>query len=180
MISFILLTLSTSYIFYKIDAHNIIFNHIRKKHKSWKKINKLASSNHDSTFDIYRISFEMLYQALKQSFVQYLNDSVKKLDKNTYEVTYVLNGQLYKMLVTPTKGPTPVFQIRNEKEEDMMDIVLPYYGPAYDLHSSCIITPSFFNCSRLVIEMSDGTEKIFNENECINYSQILKNGTPVN
>ena len=166
MIIFLFLTLSTSYLFYKIDAHNTIYNVIHRKYKAWKKINRLVSSHRESYTDIYAISFQMILQAMKQSCIQYLNDSVKKLDKNTYEVSYVIKGNLYKMLVIPKKGPAPILQIRNESNTDITEYILPYYGPCYDWHSVGVI-PQFFKCKEMIFEMSNGDEKKFNELEYI-------------
>lgn len=100
----------------------------------------------------------MLFKALYISFIQYLNNSVKKLDKNIYEVTYVINGRLYKLIIIPTRGPAPILQISDERGEDMTDKILPYMGPQYNWHGNKYLTPGFFNCRELNFELADGTE----------------------
>ena len=109
----------------------------------------------------------MIFQALYLSLIQYLNNSVKKLDKNTFLVEYIIKGKVYKMIVIPTKGPSSIIQIRNQDEKDITDHILPYFGPNYDWHRINII-PQFFTCERMTFELDDGAQKIFNELEYIN------------
>lgn len=156
------LTLCTSYFIYKTDTHNIIYNAVKRKYKKWKKINSLVSSRHEKLSDIYYISIKMILQAIYLSFIQYLNNSVRKLDKNIYEVSYIIGGKTYKMVSIPKKGPCPIMQIRDENNDDLTEYILPYYGPNYDWHSVSFI-PQFFQCKKLIFEMDDGNQKIFNE-----------------
>ena len=170
MLSFIFITASTfftTYLFYKIDAHKIICENIERKYRKWKKINNLVSAHHKDLVSIYGISMKMILQALYLAFIQYLNNSVKKIDKNTYLVEYIVGGKVYKMLVLPKKGPSPIIQIRNEDDKDITDDILPYCGPNYDWHHVGII-PQFFNCEKMTFELDDGTQKIFNELDYIN------------
>lgn len=156
------LTLGTSYFIYKTDTHNIIYNAVERKYKKWKKINSLVASRHENLSDIYYISIKMILQAIYLSFVQYLNNSVRKLDKNTYEVSYIIGAKSYKMIAIPKKGPCPIIQIRDENDDDLTDYILPYYGPNYDWHSIKFI-PQFFKCKKLIFEMDDGNQKVFNQ-----------------
>jgi len=38
--------------------------------------------------------------------IQYLTSNVNKIDKNIYEITYVINGKMYKMRVKTKRGPS--------------------------------------------------------------------------
>ena len=167
MLFLFLLVLPTTYIMYKIQAQNIIYNSIIYKYKKWKKLKNLVSSHHKDLVDIYLISFKMILQALYISLLQYFNDSVKKLDKNTYQIEYIINGKLYKMICIPKKGPCPILQIRDENENDITEEILPYYGPNYDWYSISFI-PQFFKCKKLIFELDNGEQKIFDEIEYIN------------
>ena len=170
MISFILITCSTfftTFLFYKIDAHKIIYDNVERKYKKWQKINNLVSTQHKDLVSIYGISIKMIFQALYLALIQYLNNSVKKLDKNTYLVEYIIKGKVYKMIVIPTRGPSPIIQIRDHTEKDITDYILPYFGPNYDWHRVGII-PQFFACEKMTFELDDGTQKIFNELDYIN------------
>ena len=167
MLFLFLLVLPTTYIMYKIQAQNIIYNSITRKYKKWRKLKNLVSSQHKDLVDIYSISFKMILQALYISLLQYFNDSVKKLDKNTYQIEYVVSGKLYKMICIPKKGPCPILQIRDENENDITEEILPYYGPNYDWYSISFI-PQFFKCKKLIFELDNGEQKIFDELEYIN------------
>jgi hypothetical protein len=78
-----------------------------------------------------------------------------------------IKGKVYKMVVLPTRGPSPIIQIRNQDEKDITDDILPYFGPNYDWHRVSII-PQFFMCEKMTFELEDGTQKIFNELDYIN------------
>jgi len=164
MIGYIITIAITSAFLYKMDIHNTC----DRKYKKWKKITSLVSTTHKSQISIYYVSIQMIFKALYLSFIQYLNNSVKRIDKNTYEVEYVINEKLYKMIVIPKKGPISFIEIRDENDIDMTEFILPYYGPNYDWHSIGII-PQFFKCKKLTFEMDDGTQKIFDE---LDYIQI--------
>ena len=165
MLSFIFITASTfltTYLFYKIDAHNILYNIVDRKYKKWKKINNLVSSHHGNLLSIYGISVKMIIQAFYIALIQYLNNYVTKLDKNTYLVEYIIGGKIYKMIVLPKRGPNTIIQIRDHNEKDITDEILPYFGPNYDWHRVNLI-PQFFKCEKMTFELDDGTQKIFNE-----------------
>jgi hypothetical protein len=95
-----------------------------------------------------------------------LNNSVKKLDKHTYEVEYVVGGKIYRMIVIPKRGPPHIIQATDQDGRDITDNLLPYYGPNYDWHSIHFI-PQFFNCDRITFILSDGSEKTFEEHNYI-------------
>ena len=162
MIGYIITIAITSIFLYKMDIHNKVYNTCDRKYKKWKKITSLVSTTQQSKLSIYSVSIQMILKALYLSFIQYLNNSVKRIDKNTYEVEYVINGKIYKMIVIPKKGPMSFIEIRDENDIDMTEFILPYYGPNYDWHSIGFI-PQFFKCKKLTFEMDDGSQKIFDE-----------------
>jgi hypothetical protein len=94
-----------------------------------------------------------------------MNSSVRPAKGGkAYELTYVINGRLYKMIVTPIRGPTPFMKISNDSEEDVTDIVLPYMGPRYDWHYR-EFTPSFFGYKSITFELSNGKKRTYEESE---------------
>ena len=170
MITIILITcitLLTSIFLYRIDSYNIIYTVCDKKYKKWNKVTALVSSNHTSKVSVYLISIKMILQAIYLSFIQYLNNSVRKLDKNTYEVEYIIGGKIYKMIVIPKKGPNNILYILDENNNDLTDFILPYYGPNYDWHF-IKLSPQFFRYKKIIFYLADGTEKVFRELEYIN------------
>ena len=162
LISTFIITTSISIFMYNIDLYNIIYNSINTKYIKWKKINALVASQHNSIINIYRISIKMILQVLYISLLQYLNNTVVKLDKNTFQITYVIKGKIYKMILIPNRYPTKILDIRDEYDNDLTEDILSYYGPNYDWHNISFI-PQFFNCKQLIFQLDDGTEKIFNE-----------------
>ena len=169
MITYFLMTISTVFfgtLFYKIDAYNILKEYIIIKKNKLKNLYDLVSTRHTSKFMIVFISSEMLFQSFYQSLVQYLDDSVKKIGKNKYELKYVINGKLYKKIIIPERGPLPIICITNENDEDVTEHILPYIGPNNNFHNEKF-SPNFFHYNKLIFEMSDGNIKIFNDFEII-------------
>ena len=108
----------------------------------------------------------MLFQSFYQSLVQYLDNSVKKIGKNKYELKYIINGKLYKKIIIPERGPLPIICITNETDDDITEQILPYIGPNNDFHNEKF-TPNFFGQKTLIFEMSEGNIKIFNDCQTI-------------
>lgn len=142
----------------KIDGINIF----KKNYGRWKNLNGLVSTRNNNSLSVTWISVQMILQACYINFLQHMNSTVIKIGPNTYEVTYVINGRMYKSVVKPQRGPPPVLQISNEKQEDVTDKVLPYMGPTYNWHGN-IFTPKFFDYKTLTFELSDGTEHTYDE-----------------
>jgi Iap family predicted aminopeptidase len=169
MISYFITTISTIFfgiLFYKIDGYNIVKEYISVKKNKLKNLYNLVSTRHTSKFIIVLISTEMLFQSFYQSLVQYLDNSVKKIGKNKYELKYVINGKLYKKIIIPERGPLPVVSITNENNDDVTEYILPYIGPNNNFHNENF-NPNFFDYKILKFEMSNGTIKIFNDFEII-------------
>ena len=173
MISYFITTISTIFfgtffgtLFYKIDGYNILKEYISIKKNKLKNLYNLVSTRHSSKFIIVFISIEMLLQAFYQSLVQYLDNSVKKIGKNKYELKYVINGKLYKKIIIPERGPLPIICITNENNVDVTEYILPYIGPNNNFHNENF-NPNFFDYKILKFEMSNGTIKIFNDFEII-------------
>jgi hypothetical protein len=96
--------------------------------------------------------------------VQYLNNSVKQIDKNLFEVQYIVKGKLYKMIIKPHKGPCPVLQIVNENLDDVTDLILPYFGPSYNWRHAQEIDLTYFKAKSLTFEFSDGSNSTVKSN----------------
>jgi hypothetical protein len=112
------------------------------------------------------VTVMVLLEAIYITLIQKLNKSVKKIDRTTFELTYVINGKLYRMRVRPKRGPSPVMQISNEEQIDVTDQVLPYMGPSYDWHKNTF-SPNCFGHQTLVFEFSDGSETTFEEKSTV-------------
>lgn len=154
----------TIFFLFYIDGHKIVSNVIVNKYRRWRSLNNLVATRNSGCILISWISFTMICQAFYISLIQYLNNSVKKINRNSYEISYVINGKMYKMIVTPLRGPAPILQISNENQVDLTDEILPYLGPNYNWHHRQFY-PHFFNSKTLIFELSDGTERTFSEED---------------
>ena len=109
-------------------------NTVTTSFRKFQRLNSLVATQHTGLLTITWFSFMLICKALYISFLQYMNNSVKKINSKTYEITYVVNGRLHKMLVTPAFGPDPILQVSNEHEHDITDSIVPYLGPCRDWH----------------------------------------------
>lgn len=152
---------------YTINTHLIIKENIGGKYNKWRKLNSLVSTRESVRYKIFIKSMQILLHTLYISFIQYMNTSIRKLDGKTFELTYVIEGKIYKLIIVPKRGPAPVLQVIDETNDDVTDYILPYMGPKYNWHNN-EVKPSFFNYQSLSFQLMDGTEKTYN------YDEIMK------
>ena len=136
------------------------------RYRNFKTINNFVTVSYNGTYPVFMVSFCIVVKVLWMYIVQYLNSTVLLAEKNKYIITYVIKGKIYKMIVSPNRGPPKVLFIYDEKREDVSHLVFPYIG-LEETVNSVLFTPKFFNRKELVFELSIGGEKIFRENEKI-------------
>lgn len=159
-----------AFFFYRSGCGDVIKDAVSLKISRWKKLNSLVSTTENNRLMIAIISFKLIFKTIYVVLIQYMNNSVKRIDNKTYELTYVINGRMYKMIVIPKRGPAPVLLITSELTEDLTNRILPYMGPQYDWHGFKFNT-QFFGCKSLTFEMGDGSE-VTHENEILpNFSK---------
>ena len=151
-------------LFYYLGGVNIAKEVIAPIYKRWKNLNRLVSTTESSTWFIILISLKLVIYSLYISFLQNINKTVRKIDKKTYEISYVINGKLYKMISHVQFGPSPILQIIDDQENDVTETVLPYMGPSYNWHGNKI-SPDFFGHNSLTFELADGTEYTYGPTE---------------
>jgi hypothetical protein len=159
---------------YYLNKFFIVQEAVMYRYNRWKSLNELVSKRQKNKFLIFVTSFKMIMQAFYISFLQYMNNTIRKLDHKTYEVTYVIDGKTYKMIVVPKRGPAPILQISNDEDEDVTEEILPYMGPQYDWHCKNI-TPRFFGYKSLTFQLCDGTE----QTHVIDHDVPLFNSIPI-
>jgi len=122
-----------------------------------------------SFWNAIKISTAIIGSTLKIHFLNKINKTVKKVPgtHNQYEISYVIHGKLYKMIVNPKKGPTHVAFIFDENNYDVSDIVFPYMGPRYDFHHCHHITPKFLGFKELKFVNIDGEEKKYTDDDVL-------------
>jgi hypothetical protein len=158
MLQYLLITpFLMSTILYLTHRPIIVYTKCKDAHRKWVRLKMLVSSNETDLLAIYLASSKMVFQLFYIEVLKYFRpDSVRKLNKTTYEVSYILNAKKYKMLITPYRGPQPVMQVIDHCNNDITELVLPYLGPKFDWHGYPP-KPSFFNTKSLTIKWSDDT-----------------------
>ena len=132
--------------------------------QKWKKLNVLVAYRTANPILIYWYSTQLIFQTMWLSILQYTNTSIRQCGKNKYELSYTINGKIYKIINKIQKGPCPIVQITNEFEENIMGVILPFLGPNYNWHQSKF-TPSDFGYKSLTFEMRAGNGYTFTDNE---------------
>ena len=79
----IMLTFSIE-LFIKYDYPKTCYDIYLKKYNKWNRLNKLVSTKYKSPLMIKWVSILMISESLYSKLLQYLNNSVKKMDKNKY------------------------------------------------------------------------------------------------
>lgn len=162
------LFMTTSFLFYFSYKflNNDGYNKLMIKYEKWKSLKDLVSTQHKSRMIINLISFSMVLKSFYLSFIQYMNNSIIKVGKNKYELTYIINGKMYKILVKPARGPVPILCVTDKNNNDITEKIIPYLGPNNDWHNEKYY-PDFFNEEVLTFELLNGDKKIFRHSETI-------------
>ncbi len=140
------------YVLYTLKVHLIVKN----KYEKFQDLNQFVSTRYKNKFRILYITFSIIGKMLWLKFLQWINNSVEHVDKH-YILSYVMNGKLYKKVLTFRKGPSLVLLVTDDKHEDVSEQIIPYLGPNDDWHGYPF-TPSFFNKESLTFETSDGKD----------------------
>jgi hypothetical protein len=130
-----------------------------------RELRKLAKDNNVSIKKVILTVLSTLYSILYYSIIQKINKTVRKLDKNTYEVTYCISGKVYKFNTKARRGMSDVLQIVSG-DQDVTEEIEPFLGPKGDFHGF-EYTPSGFEYSTLTFNMVDGNVITFSENEIL-------------
>lgn len=109
----------------------------------------------------------IIFQASYITLIQKFRKNVRKLDQNKYEISYVIAGRLYKLIVCPKRGPLPMISVKNENGIDVTDNILQYLGPNYDWHK-ILITPEQLGYKSLTFEYPNETSIFFPEKTILN------------
>ena len=123
--------LASCFMFCYLGGHTIVISSIKDRYSRFRQLKQLVGSSIVTTHKTnYKIKAQILWgcliiitKALYISFIQYMNNTVKKIGNNTYAVNYVVNGRIYTMVVVPKKGPRDILQIIDECNNDVTDII---------------------------------------------------------
>lgn len=153
-------------IFLGFDLHKTVQNAITIKYTQVKTLVNVVRQNQKSIMKVIWMCCYLIGKTLYTRVWQYLNRSVKCVGKNKYEISYVVNGILYKIVVQSKRGPKTILQVINDKDEDITEVFQQYFGPNEDFHGQNY-TPLFFNSENLHILRTTGEEVNFDTNRII-------------
>jgi hypothetical protein len=153
-------------LFVFLDGHVITTNIMISKYNKLKQLTSVVSTQHTNIYIIMYVSFCMILKALYINMCQYCNKTVVKIDKYTYEITYILCGHMYTIRIKPPRGPKYVMMVIDENGQDVSDMVMPYIGPESNFHGNTFNSISF-NRDSLRFELFDGTSLKFENIEII-------------
>lgn len=154
-----------------LDGPRIVYNGVTSAYGKWKKLNNLVAISNKNKLKIILISLKMIIQVLYLSFIQYMNSSIRQINRNTYEISYVVRGKMYKMLLAPKRGPAPVLQVIDSGNNDVTTEIMGYMGPSYDWHGTTL-TPKMLGYNTLTFELANGNEKSFDENAILDVDTV--------
>lgn len=162
----IVLYTSPIVIFTYFGGSQIVSTTAISKYRKFRLLNTFVSRRHKNIFMILWISINLILQSLFYTFCQLINKTVVK-HGDSYEVTYFIQGNKYKMRI-PYKdvSPSSVFIIMGDNDIDLTEDIEPFFGPYGDFHGK-VTTPSMFNQSVLTIETIDGVSRSFKRDDQI-------------
>ena len=85
---------------------------------------------------------------------------VKKIDNNTYQLTFRINSKSYSFMMKLNNGPNRIEKITNG-DTNITKEVEPYFN-FNDLHIYSSITPGMLGYNNISIEYFNGDDKLFN------------------
>jgi hypothetical protein len=162
MLTYLLPTAATLALglFYRLGGASIVKETCRHKYTQWKSINELVATQETCRFWVVILSIRIVLSTLYLSLVQYMSNSVRRLDPKTYEISYTVEGKSYRFVTKVRRGPAPVTAITDGGGNDLTNTVLQYFGPRYDWHGS-EFSPRFFCVDSLTFLLPDGVSKTF-------------------
>jgi hypothetical protein len=116
-------------------------------------------------FALYKMGC-ILCKSYYLRIIQKWNKTLVQLNKNTFELTYTINGNVYKTLIFVRRGPKKLLLALDQDNKDMTDLITMYLGPNYDFHHN-EFTPDFFDKETVTFHLSNGEEKTFTRYELL-------------
>ena len=134
----------------------------RYKRRKWKELKEMVSSQYSSTVDIYRVSWQMILQALYQDVLNLFDNRVTKKSKKVYEIKYFVEGQVYLMPLKVKRGPSKLVEARDQADNCVLLRLKQYCLPDGTLNNS-LVTPEYLGLEKVIITDNLGDEKTFLE-----------------
>ena len=131
-----------------------------------KNLYSLVKSHHRNILTVIWVMASILLKRAYLIVFQYLNKTIVQLDKNTFELTYSIGDNVYKIILKYKRGPRRVILVVDENFTDLTDEMQMYIGPNEDFHHHKF-TPEFFGRENLTFQLSTGEERTFSQREVI-------------
>lgn len=162
----LLLLLPVYLTFYKLTLSDTrIGAYYRLKNGKWKTLKNMVGSQYDSTYDIYRVSLKTLCSSIYDDIISYFNNRVVKKGRRTYEVTYYIENQRYRLPIKVRRGPSKFIDAINEEGASIVLDLKEYCSPDGSMHNK-LLTPRYLGHSKIIIETLDN-KLTFNEDDPI-------------
>jgi hypothetical protein len=158
--------LAVGALFCYFGGHTIVKEAVVTRYRKFRRVNKLVETKYKTIGAIIWISCHMIAKMYWINFLQWLNKSLVCIEDGKIILSYVVNGKLYKDVITTGKGPSRVMVVIDENSNDASDEVIPFMGPLHNWHNK-EFSPSFWKKQSLTFELSDGTTSTFSGNEVI-------------
>ena len=147
--------------FYRLGGIRIIRIHYQR----WENVKSLVATRETNKFCVITRSIQLILETMYLSFLQYVNNSVRKIGKRTYEISYTVEGRIYKHVVGLRRGPSPVARAIDENGNDLTGEILPYLGPSHDWHKRQF-SAEFFGVDAVTFQLSTGEADTFGSGTC--------------
>lgn len=142
--------------------------YVTKYYSKGKTLVRLVKTQHRNVLMIFYICLKILIKRFYVAILQYFNNNVVRIDKNTYEISYVIGGNLYKMRTSVRKGcDVLLIQARDENGSDITNELQVYLGPNENFHGHKY-TPGFFNATEITMSLANGEEITYNKTDELN------------
>ena len=152
------------YTIYVTDFHRICLEKFKHTSKRIKNLKGLVSTQYSGLIWIIFYTFKMILKTAWVNFLQYMNDNVTQKGKH-YQVSYVIRGKLYKILVLPKRGPPDILSIVDENYFDVTDDISPFFLSQETIVKD--LNPRLFEKENLEFSTSNADVYTFSENDTI-------------
>jgi len=130
-----------------------IGKYYRYKSRKWKELKTMVSGQYSSTYDIYRVSWQMILQATYQDILSFFDNRLEKKSKKMYELTYMVEGQMYKMPIKVRRGPSKIFSAEDEHGNCILLKLKQYRSPAGTIINP-LVTPKYLGYEKIILNMT--------------------------
>jgi hypothetical protein len=151
-------------IVYKFHVVETVANTVTIKRRKLVALSNLVRTQYNNIFSIFWVCACIIVKNFYLSFLQTVNNNVRFVDKNTYDISYVINGVRYTLRVKCKKGPRMLIQALDENDNDITEVIQAYLGPYENFHMSKL-TPADLGLGSVTIHNSFGTELHIDKND---------------